>query len=61
MRTSAGMATEAVYIFHNMVRRLLGTYQPPYVAAVFESEGPTLREQEYEAYKANRAETPPDL
>src|SRR5574340_125245 len=34
---------------------------PLYVAAVFESEGPTLREQEYEAYKANRAETPPDL
>ena len=28
---------------------------------MFESEGPTFREQEFEDYKANRAETPPDL
>ncbi len=61
MRTASGQATEAVYIFHNMLRRLLADYHPEYSAAVFESEGPTLREQEFQAYKANRAETPPDL
>ena len=61
MRTAAGVPTEAVYIFHNMVRRLMNQYQPEYLAAVFESEGPTLREQEFAAYKANRDETPPDL
>jgi DNA polymerase-1 len=61
MRTRAGLATEAVYIFHNMLRRLLKAYQPEYVIAVFESEGPTFREQEFQAYKANRSETPPDL
>lgn len=61
MRTRAGLATEAVYIFHNMVRRLLSVHNPDLVAAVFESEGPTFREQEFEDYKANRAETPPDL
>ena len=61
MRTAAGVSTEAVYIFHNMVRRLTTQYRPEYLAAVFESEGPTLREQEFAAYKANRDETPPDL
>jgi DNA polymerase-1 len=61
MRTSRGTATEAVYIFHNMVRRLLSQYQPEYIAAVFESLGPTFRDQEFAEYKANRAETPPDL
>ncbi len=61
MRTSRGSSTEAIYIFHNMIRRLQKQYAPEYLAAVFESEGPTFRDREYEAYKANRAETPPEL
>ncbi len=61
MRTAAGISTEAVYIFHNMVRRLITQYQPEYLTAVFESEGPTFRDAVFEAYKANRTETPPDL
>jgi DNA polymerase-1 len=61
MRTSTGLSTEAVYIFNSMLRKLAKKYEPPYIAAVFESEGPTLREQEFAAYKANRKETPPDL
>ncbi len=61
MRTRTGLATEAVYIFHNMMRRLVSAHHPEYLTAVFESEGPTFREQEFEEYKANRAETPPDL
>jgi DNA polymerase I len=61
MRTSTGLATEAVFIFNNMLRKLAKTYKPEYIAAVFESIGPTLREQEFAQYKANRAEAPPDL
>ena len=61
MRTSTGISTEAVYIFHNMLRKLTAAYRPEYVAAIFESEGPTFREQEFAEYKATRAETPPDL
>jgi len=61
MRTTAGLQTEAVYIFHNMVRRLKSVHQPDYLAAIFESEGPTFRDEAFEAYKANRTETPPDL
>jgi acyl transferase domain-containing protein len=45
MRTSTGLSTEAVFIFTNMLRKLSKTYKPEYIAAVFESIGPTLREQ----------------
>lgn len=55
------MSTEAVYIFHNMLRKLMTTYKPEYVAAVFESGVPTIRSESYAEYKANRAEMPADL
>jgi DNA polymerase-1 len=61
MRTSRGASTEAIYIFHNMVRRLQKQYRPEYLAAVYESEGPTFRDEQFPSYKANRAETPPEL
>ncbi|MFN9457740.1 MAG: 5'-3' exonuclease H3TH domain-containing protein, partial [Acidobacteriota bacterium] len=61
MRTSAGVPTEAVFIFHNMLKKLREKYHPEYLAAVYESLGPTFRETEFAAYKANRTETPPDL
>ena len=61
MRTATGISTEAVYIFHNMVRKLKTQHKPEYLAAIFESQGPTFRDQAFEAYKANRTETPPDL
>jgi DNA polymerase-1 len=61
MRTSTGVSTEAVYIFNNMLRKLTKQYDPAFLAAVFESEEPTHRVQEFAEYKANRAETPPDL
>src|ERR1700738_2830220 len=60
MRTTTGISTEAVYIFHNMVRKLRATYKPEYIAAIFES-GKTFREETYKEYKANRTEMPPDL
>jgi DNA polymerase-1 len=34
MRTSAGLSTEAVYIFNNMLRKLAKSYAPEYIAAV---------------------------
>jgi DNA polymerase-1 len=60
MRTTTGLSTEAVFIFHNMVRKLRGSYHPEYIAAVFES-GKTFRDEVYAEYKANRTEMPPDL
>ncbi len=61
MRTGTGISTEAVYIFHNMVRKLKTQHKPDYLAAIFESQGPTFRDEAFAAYKANRSETPPDL
>lgn len=61
MRTSAGVPTEAVFIFTNMLRRMLTQYQPEYIAAVFEGGAPTVRLEQFADYKANRPETPPDL
>lgn len=61
MRTSRGLSTEAVYIFHNMLRKLTALHQPEYIAAVLESAGPTFRDEAFAAYKANRSEMPPDL
>ena len=60
MRTTTGLQTEAVYIFHNMLRKLRAAYHPEFIAAVFES-GKTFREETYAHYKANRSEMPPDL
>ncbi len=61
MRTGTGLSTEAVYIFHNMLRKLLATYQPEYIAAIFESSEPTFRSDAFAEYKANRTEMPADL
>lgn len=61
MRTGSGTSTEAIYIFHNMVRRLIAKEKPEYLAAIFESAGPTFRDEAFAEYKANRTETPPDL
>src|SRR5271166_1455656 len=61
MRTTTGIPTEAVLIFYNMVRKLAKTYEPQYLAAIFESLGKTHREETFAEYKANRSETPEDL
>ena len=61
MRTSGGLSTEAIFIFHNMVRKLLTSFKPNYIAAIFESTEPTFRSEAFTEYKANRSEMPPDL
>ena len=61
MRTTTGIPTEAILIFHNMLRKLSKAFAPTYMAAIFEGPGRTHREEEYAEYKANRSETPPDL
>lgn len=61
MRTSTGMPTEAVYIFGSMLRKLIDKHQPEYLAAVWEGQGPTFRDEIFPDYKANRDETPDDL
>ena len=61
MRTSAGLSTEAVFIFGNMLRKLLADFKPEHIAAIFESSEPTFRSESFAEYKANRTEMPQDL
>src|SRR3954454_2761687 len=61
LMTSKGQVTQAVYIFTNMLRKLLQDEQPKYMTAVFESKEKTFRHEAFTDYKANRAQMPDDL
>jgi DNA polymerase-1 len=61
LATSHGQVTQAIYIFTNMLIKLLREEKPDYIAAVFESKEKTFRHETFADYKANRQEMPPDL
>jgi DNA polymerase-1 len=61
LATSQGMVTGAVYIFTNMLLKLLREEKPDYIAAVFESKEKTFRHETFADYKANREQMPEDL
>ena len=59
--TRGGLPSGAIFVFNNMLRKLLKEYQPEYVAAIFDAAGPTFRDELFADYKANRAEMPAEL
>jgi DNA polymerase-1 len=61
LANSRGQVTQAVYIFTNMLRKLLMDEKPNYIAAVFESKEKTFRHETFADYKANRLAMPEDL
>ena len=61
LATSQGLVTQAVYIFTNMLLKLLREEKPDYIAAIFESREKTFRHETFADYKANRVAMPPDL
>ncbi|MEJ7710480.1 MAG: PIN domain-containing protein [Pyrinomonadaceae bacterium] len=61
LTNSKGQVTQAVFVFTNMLRKLLSDEQPHYVTAVFESGEPTFRHDAYADYKAHRAAMPDEL
>lgn len=61
LATSQGQVTQAVYIFTNMLIKLLREEKPDYIAAIFESREKTFRHETFAGYKANRLEMPDDL
>jgi DNA polymerase-1 len=61
LRNSRGEVTQAVFVFTNMLRKLLLDEKPHYVAAVFDSIEKTFRHEITDTYKANRLEMPDDL
>jgi DNA polymerase I len=61
LRNSKGQVTQAVFVFTNMLRKLINDEKPDYIAAVFDTMAPTFRHESYQAYKANREDMPEDL
>jgi DNA polymerase-1 len=61
LATSTGQVTGAVYIFTNMLRKLLTDEKPNYIAAIFESKEKTFRHETFAGYKANRLAMPEEL
>lgn len=61
LRNSKGQVTQAVFVFTNMLRKLITTEKPEYIAAVFDSSEKTFRHESFENYKANRDGMPEDL
>jgi DNA polymerase-1 len=61
LATSQGFVTQAVYIFTNMLIKLLREEKPDYIAAIFESREKTFRHETFADYKANRLAMPEDL
>jgi DNA polymerase-1 len=58
---SKGLNTGAMYGFTNTLLDILNNEKPSHIAVVFDAPEQTLREIDYEAYKANRSETPEDI
>jgi len=56
-----GTPTGALFGYSQMLMNLLKDARPDHVAAVFDAPGPSFRKELYDAYKANRPETPEDI
>lgn len=61
LRNSKGQVTQAVFVFTNILRKLINDEKPDYIAAVFDTSHPTFRHDSFADYKANRDEMPEDL
>ncbi|MBV6495657.1 MAG: DNA polymerase I [Acidobacteria bacterium ACB1] len=61
LRNSKGQVTQAIFVFTNMLRKLLNDEKPDYIAAVWDTFAPTFRHDSFEDYKANREAMPDDL
>lgn len=59
--TSTGLNTNAMFGFTNTLLDVLNKQKPTHIAVVFDTEAPTTRHIEYEAYKAHREAMPEDL
>lgn len=56
-----GQFTNAVYAFTNILIKLIGDYNPDYIAVAFDMKAKTFRHQMYEGYKASRKGMPEEL
>jgi DNA polymerase-1 len=56
-----GLPTNAIFGFTAMLRKLIEEHRPDYIGVALDLEGPTVRHEKYQAYKATRKPMPADL
>jgi DNA polymerase-1 len=61
LTNSAGLPTNAIFGFTNILLKFLKQYQPEYVAVALDAGRETFRNEMFAAYKGNRPEAPADL
>jgi DNA polymerase-1 len=61
LSNSKGFPTNAIYGFTNMLLKILREKKPDGIVVSFDSPAPTERHRMFEAYKAQRPETPGEL
>lgn len=61
LTSKQGIPTNAVYGYTNMLIKTIEQYHPDYLVVVFDSKGPTFRDEIDTQYKANRGAPPDDL
>ncbi len=58
---SKGHNTSVAFGFTNTLMEVLHKQKPSHIAVAFDTSAPTFRDEIFEAYKANRQETPEDI
>lgn len=61
LHTATGEPVQAVYGFCKMIKKLIDTFDPQFIALVWDSKGKTTRHELFENYKATRQAPPSDL
>jgi len=61
LTNASGMPTGAIYGVVNMLKSLIKQYDPEHMAVIFDTKGPTFRNEMFADYKANRPPMPDDL
>ena len=61
LSNAKGLPTNAVFGFISMLRKLIQEQKPEYIGVALDLEGPTVRHEKYQAYKATRKPMPEDL
>ncbi|MBQ8143007.1 MAG: DNA polymerase I [Bacilli bacterium] len=62
MMTKDGIPTNAIYAFHNLIRKIKeGLKEGDHMFVSFDTGKPSFRKQEFEEYKAQRSKAPDEL
>jgi len=61
LTTKSGKHTNAIYGMINIISKQMKAICPDYAAVAFDLKAPTFRHRMYDAYKAGRHPTPPEL